>query len=79
MRISVTDLDIVIKNINSIILNDYGVELGGELSGAYGGVKFEIGSGADLSNGFIPKKELYWQLQTLKNALHEISRLQRKK
>jgi len=40
-----------------------------ELSGAYGGWKAELSSGHDVTDGFVSKSELYFQLKALNKGI----------
>lgn len=78
-RITWSNLRARVGVINAI-LNDLGVDIGADVSGAYGGVALVGFNGSvDFSRtGHIPKRELYQQLITLETVLFEVSRQVRK-
>lgn len=69
------DLITRIQVLNGI-LHDLGVDIGANISGAYGGYQL-VGFNGSVEfsrTGHIPKRELYNQLNTLTTVLFEVSR-----
>ena len=80
MRTSFTksDLEKQIDYLNLVIKDNFDVDIKLELNYANGGARLGNNNGMEFSNR-IPKTELYWNLQTVKDILFEIGRQQRTK